>query len=273
MIRKFLFLFVLCLPSLAFGQRFNTVIDRSQYPDQVVGNTIPLNSGFAILKFRTQPRGSYQEVLDASIIPSYTFSDGDTWGGLGWYSAFGDIGSVGSYQDVYVVIDSSTIFCRANRITTVALNSIQEILTKKNLGTVEQRAAYIASFKLNNVSIIDTSKIMESIVSMLGPWANIGIGIAIALFGIDLGTRKSKKIAGQAAKEARAAERREINKEIRQDPVAAQFRTHLGNLSSVIRDTYGLHGTDSRTRREARALFEQAAKDYAAYKKYRGWTS
>lgn len=272
MIRRFVFvLLVLCLPSLACGQQFN-VLNTSLYPDVGTEFFIPDNDNQAILVWRVEPRGNYSNVVSASIVPS--FSPSNTTSRLynspyGFSINQGTI-SVDGFSSYWTIIDSSNIYLRYGNISTATLLGIQNILASKNLGTVQQRAAYIAGFKVKDVKIVDTAQIMQNFQDLLGPWATIAVGFAIALFCLELGTRNTKQLAGDAAKEARASDRRVVNREIRDDPIAGQFRAHMDNLASVMRNTYGFH--DASTRAQARDLFEQAARDYASYKKSRGWT-
>lgn len=270
MIRRFVFmLFLLCLPSFAFGQALQRVVDISQYPSTTPA-TIPLNDGQAILVWSFSPFDS-NKVVSASIIPSVTRSKDFLLnrGNYGYYAT--DLDSNPTIRTWYSVITATTFYSAAgNGPTEAILTDVNNLLSQKNLGTVEQRQAYIASFKLKDVQIVDTAQIMQNFQDLLGPWATIAVGFAIALFCLELGTRNTKQLAGDAAKEATASDRRVVNREIRDDPIAGQFRAHMDNLASVMRNTYGFH--DASTRAQARDLFEQAARDYASYKKSRGWT-
>lgn len=272
MIRRFVLTFVLlCLPSVCNAQAFNNVVDSGQYPQRPHGAIIPINENQAILAIRYEPRNG--SVVDVSIIPSISYnSGGDTpiaENLYGWTYYYGESQAAGSYRIDYCVISPEYLYCRTSLYSSAIIRTIQQFLTAKNLGTVQQRAAYIAGFKVKNVNIIDTSSILTSFKDLLGPWANIAVGLMIALFALEFGTRNTKQLAGQAAKEARAADRRVQRREIRDDPIAGQFRAHMDNLASVFRDTYGYY--DSSTRAEAKELFDQAALDYAKYKKSRGW--
>lgn len=266
--RNWLFVFVLFLPSVCFGQQFQAEYITNFYNSNAYLN---LSTDQAYLVYSYTPRGTITDatiVLGAQI--SSTFENlRYQKGSFGIYFDFESVGGAPRRRQCVSVISPSSIIFQGSSTVSDLLPQIQTLLESKNLGTIEQRAAYIASFKLKVGPLVDPSTILGDLQKLLGPWVAIGLGLVIALFGLDLGTRYMHRFAKQAVKEARAADRRERNKEIRLDPIAKQFREHMSELAMVSRNTYGIY---SRTeQREARKIFEQAASDYAKYKKNRGW--
>ena len=262
------FVLILCLiPSFCYGQDFVNSDGSSLYPSLGAGNYIPPSSDYAILQWRLEPAittSSLRHVTSAKIISRFDYTSGVGSTGLGWYVNSGD-----DYTLIYTVIDSTSFYYRSgNGAAARYLSEIQALLSSQGLGTVEQRRAFIAGFNVQNVPILDLSSVFSDISTLLGPWAKIGVGFMIALFCIELGFRNTKQLAGEAAKVARSAERSEINRQIRNDANAQIYKASLRTLAQI---KMGSITVDGISPAKARRMFEETARDYAAYKKSKGW--
>ena len=265
--RYILALLFLCLPSLAFGQNFITAVDSSAYPDVVVGNKIPLNSEYAVLKWTYTPANTTPgvpfHVLSADIIPSFTIASGFSKSVYG----YSHIDNENDIRTFYSVITSDTIYTPSIELPSIFNNGILNQLRLKNLGTVQQRAAYIAGFKAKPPQIVSPGDILGTFTKMLGPWAYALVGMMIALLGLDIGSSKMKKVAGEAAKLERSARRTEINRQIKNDQTARVYQRKLRNMSHFL---YTYTDRDD-FYKDVRKRFKQTSIDYAEYKASKGW--
>lgn len=263
-----LFCLVLCLPSLAWGQMFNSVLDSSVYPASPYGSSIPLKADQAVIEYKLVPRGNYNNIVSVRIIPNIRFSDVGSLGSYGWSKVVGDIDSPDSYQLNYQVIDASNIYGRTAITPSFLRRDIQLLLDAQNLGSVSQRAALIRGFHSGPVQILDIDNFKKSILNALSPFLNLYLGIFLTLFVVDLMTRKSTDVIAESAKIQRRAERAQQRREIRADPTAQIFEFRLANFSSI---ASGSILDPSISRSKARRLFEDTALEYAEYKMARGW--
>lgn len=263
--RIFFTSFFLLSCHLCFAQAFNYLVDGSAYPTAANGVIIPQKANQSILAWRREPRGG--RIVSADIVPSVTFNQGvyapDSVSVFGWAYHEGVSGESG-FDIFYTVCDASTLFIRNGSLSSFTLDYIQSELEKKNLGTVEQRQAYIASFSLNNVQLIDLSTVFEPLVNMLGPWVLTGLSIALGLFCLDLAFSTNKKVIGKAERAAR----RQILNDIKNDKEAKGMRSDLALLYGMANGGFNV---DRATRRRARKEFKEVARRYEEYKRANGW--
>ena len=252
----------LIFPGLVNGQEFVSVSGSELYPALGENAYIPPNGNYAILRCVVRP--SYFEpgahnIESASIVLRADYVAGMHTRNEGWYTNDGDTSTL------YSIIDAQNVYVRGQSpFNSRFLTQIQTLLTAQNLGTVAQRRAYIQGIQgvIEFQSLVDVSGIFASVLEIVKPYAVIMIGLYGSLFLLGKAFKHLEDFVNQRHKLQVKVERRAERIAQKNDPVYGILKLGLDFRAAKYAST--------RSRVDYKE-YKAAFKQYAAYRKKKGW--